>query len=74
MKYKIGDKVKVNKENDNENYEEFKNKILIITYRTNDKNTNGYDEGLHPQGLYSFEDEKGNSIPFSLYDYELQRA
>lgn len=71
MKFNVGDKVKVKRSNDNENYKDFKNKVLIVTYRTNDKKANGYDYGLYPQGLYSFKTEEGENIPYSLYDYEL---
>ena len=31
-KFNIGDKVKVNTHNDNENYNDFRDKILVITH------------------------------------------
>jgi len=63
--FKVGDKVKVSKDNDNENYDEFRNEVLII----NDVVTSGrgYDDGMDGMALYSFDD-----IPFSLYEYELE--
>ena len=72
MKFKIGDKVKVSKNNDNENYNDFRDKVLIITHA--DNKGLGYDPGMYPQGLYSFETENGEEVGFSLYDYELQRC
>jgi len=71
--YKIGDKVKVSSDNDNENYDEFRNKVLIITHvTTSAQEHQAFDEGLSGQGLYDFKDEDGNDIPCSLYDYELE--
>jgi len=75
MTFKIGDKVKVSSENDNENYDDFRNKVLIITHiATSTQEHPGYDEGVSPDALYDFKAEDGNEIPFSLYDYELEDA
>ena len=69
----IGDKVKVSPDNDNDNYDSFRNKILIITHiATSTNDHQGYDEGLNGEALYDFKDEDGNEIPCSLYDYELE--
>ena len=70
MSYNIGQKVKVNKRNDNENYDSFRNKVLIITHK--DRMGRGYDKGMFPEYLYSFKYENGEDCPFSLYDYELE--
>ena len=72
MKYKIGDKVKVNINNDNECYNSFRDKVLIITHA--DNKGLGYDKSIFPQGLYCFKDENDEDIPCSLYDYELEEA
>ena len=70
--YKLCDKVKVSSYNDNENYNDFRDKVLIITdVTTSAQEHQAFDEGLTGQGLYSFKDEDGNDIPCSLYDYEL---
>jgi len=70
---KVGDRVRVNPDNDNENYRAFKNKTLIVTHvATNREEHPFYDEGLKGGKLYDFVDEKGNEIPFSLYDYEIE--
>lgn len=72
--YKLGDKVKVREDNDNENYKDFKNKVLIITsIATSIEEHRGFDTGIN-QPLYDLEDEKGKEIPFSLYEYELETA
>ena len=74
MTYKIGDKVKVSSYNDNENYDDFRNKVLIITHvATSTQEHQGFDEGIGgDEALYDFKDEDGNEIPCSLYDYELE--
>lgn len=72
MTFKIGDKVKVASDNDNQCYDNFRNKILIVTHiATSKEDHQGYDEGLSPEALYDFKDVKGNEIPCSLYEYEL---
>ena len=70
---KIGQKVMVNPDNDNENYNSFKNKVLIITHiARNVKEHQGYDESISPQKLYDLKEAKtGKIIDCSLYDYEL---
>ena len=70
MSFKIGQKVKVAKNNTNENYDNFRNKILIITHKK--REGQGYDKGMFPKYLYSFKYENGEDCPCSLYDYELE--
>lgn len=73
MSFKIGDKVKVSSENDNENYDNFRDKVLIVTDVSKSTDDHqGFDEAMTGQGLYSFEDEAGHDIPCALYDYELE--
>lgn len=73
--YKKGQKVKVNPNNDNENYDSFKNEILIITnVATNEKEHPGFDNSLEGESLYDFVTKSGKQVPFSLYDYELIEA
>lgn len=71
--YKIGDVVKVAPDNDNENYKPFRDKPLKVLHVATNKNQHkGYDDTMDGQGLYDlFDIEKGQIIPFSLYDYEL---
>jgi hypothetical protein len=69
---KIGDKCKVGPENDNENYNSFRDKILIVTYIAKNKDEHpGYDTSVYPQKLYDLKTLKGEQIGCSLYDYEL---
>lgn len=75
-KYKIGDKVKVNPKNDNDLYNSFRNKTLVITHvAKNISEHPGYDNSANPERLYDLKEFKtGKSVPFSLYDYELVRV
>lgn len=75
--FKKGQKVKVSPENDNECYNDFRDKVLIITHvATSTQDHPGYDEGINVKGepkqaLYDLETLSGDSIGCSLYDYEL---
>ena len=68
--YKIGQKVKIAAENDNENYDDFREKVLIITHA--EVGGLGYDSDMHPQKLMCFKTEEGDDVPFSLYEYEVE--
>jgi hypothetical protein len=66
--FKVGDKVKIASDNDNENYDKFRGKTLIVTHVA--KNTDehrGYDDSMEGMALYDF-----RGVPFSLYEYELE--
>ncbi len=68
MKTLIGKKVKVT--SDNDCYDSFRDKILIITHASNSGYF--YDESMYPKMLCDFEDENGNPIPNALYEYEFE--
>lgn len=72
--FEVGDRVKISEYNDNENYNEFRGKLLIITHvATNQDEHPGYDDSMGGEGLYELMvDETGEEVPFSLYDYELE--
>ncbi len=71
--FKKGDFVKVAKENDNNCYDDFRDKKLkIISIATSVKQHQGYDESMDGMPLYDLEDESGNYIDCSLYAYELE--
>lgn len=55
---------------DNENYNPYRDKKLIIVYA--DNKGNGYDMGMYPQLLCDFVCEDGTDFPFALYEYEFQ--
>lgn len=69
----IGDKVRVAKENDNEGYDSFRDKVLVITHVATSRNEHpGYDSTMEGEGLYDLATLDGRSIGSSLYDYELE--
>ena len=70
---KINDRVKVSSENDNEGYNSFRDKVLIITHAASNKDEHpGHDDGMAPEKLYDLKEEKsGKDVNCSLYDYEL---
>ena len=71
--FKVDDRVKVNRDNDNEGYNEFRDKILIVTHvARNVEEHPGYDNGVYPECLYDLETEDGEEVLLSLYDYELE--
>lgn len=75
VNYKKGDKVKISTEVDNESYEEFVGEVLIVTnVATNEEEHPGYDSSVDGQGLYDLKTVSGKEVPFSLYDYELEKV
>lgn len=55
---------------DNENYQEWLGKDLYITYSS--KEGPFYDNSCYPALLCNLEDEFGNEVPFSLYEWEFK--
>jgi hypothetical protein len=75
-KYKIGDGIsegtKVKIVSDNENYEDWTDRVLIVTKCSN--SGRGYDSGMYPEMLCDLMDvDTGEECPFSLYEYELEK-
>lgn len=71
--FNIGDRVMVSKENDNENYNDFRDKVLIVTHVANSiEEHRGYDNSMDGMALYDFETEDGEEIDCSLYEYEIE--
>ena len=81
-KYKKGQQVKINSEGkQNESYEKYFDMPLIITHvATNTKQHRGYDDGLNSSdtkpedrvGLYDLKTLQDETLPFSLYDWEIE--
>lgn len=70
---KIGDRVKIASDNDNDNYDEFRDKVLIVTHiAKSEADHPGYDSSLKGECLMDFETEEGEDVPFSLYEYEIE--
>ncbi len=55
---------------DNDNYDKWRNKTLIITHASN--NGVGYDESAFPAMLCDFKCEDGSEFPCALYEYEFR--
>lgn len=73
--YKIGDKLKISSDNDNENYDEYRDEILVVSsFSTSINDHPGYDESMDGMALYDLELLNGEYFPFSLYEYELEYA
>jgi hypothetical protein len=64
----VGRKAKI--VSDNENYTPYLNKVLTITYASNEGN--GYDNSCYPEMLCDFKMSNGESVPFALYEYEFE--
>lgn len=70
--YKIGDMVEIC--DDNECYMKFRNKVLIVTHIATNKHEHpGYDESMNGMQLMDFVTNKGKTVPFSLYEYEITK-
>jgi hypothetical protein len=64
----LGEKVKII--SDNDNYDNFKDKVLIVTHA--DNTGRGYDDACYPEMLCYFICEDGKCFPFALYEYEFE--
>lgn len=74
MSFRKGQWVKVASDNDNDNYDDFRDKKLkIISVARNTKDHMGYDDSMEGMPLYDLMDAKGNYINCSLYEYELEK-
>ena len=70
--FKLGSKVKVSPDNDNDCYNDFRDKVLIVANVAKDESEHrGYDSSVSPNYLYDLETIEGESVNCSLYDYEL---
>ena len=68
--YKLNDRVLISSQN--ENYELFKDKVLIVTHIAIDESEHpGYDSSMGGEQLMDFVTEDGEEVPFSLYEYEI---
>lgn len=66
-----GDRVMIVRDNDNENYDEFRDMVLVVVNA--ETGGNGYDECMYPEKLMDLiVEETGEDLPFSLYEYEVE--
>jgi hypothetical protein len=71
--YNEGDVVRISSENDNENYDEFRGKNLIVySYACCEQGHPGYDSSMNGMQLLDLKTEDGEEVPFSLYEYEVE--
>ena len=71
--YKVGDKVMVACNNDNDRYEEYRNKTMIITEAYySEEYCSAYDKSMNGMGLFRLELPNGDSVGFMLYEYEIR--
>ena len=72
--YRVGDKVRIVSDNDNENYDSYRGKALrIAKVFTSTKFHPGFDESAG-SALYDLVVAGTNeAVPFSLYDWELEK-
>jgi hypothetical protein len=70
MKNLIGKKVKII--SDNDNYDNFRDEILVITHASN--SGRGYDDSVYPDMLcdFSIKGKPNIEFPFALYEYEFE--
>jgi len=77
----IGNRVKVSVNNDNENYDEFRGKVLIVEeiYLSEEDHMHydyeQFSEDPNSNGMQLVDlttEEDGEDVPFSLYEYELE--
>jgi hypothetical protein len=83
-RFKIGSRVRVSRENDNEIYAPFRGLDLLVTHVSTrympakDFFASGRPEGYHPgfddcgAALYDLKRATGEAIECSLYDWELE--
>lgn len=69
--YSIGDKVVIS--SDNENYDDYRDMVLIVeNIATSENDTCAYDSLMEGMQLMDFTLENGDEFPFSLYEYEVE--
>lgn len=80
-KYKIGQALKIAKDNDNENYDKYRDMVLKVhSIATSKEEHPGFDDGVGEplydltMGSALFAPMPDPILPFSLYEYELEEA
>ena len=73
--YKVGDKVMIAWNNDNDGYKEYRNKTMIITdVYYSEEYCLAYDKSMNGMGLFRLELPNGDSVGFMLYEYEIRQC
>ena len=73
--YKVGDKVMIAWNNDNDGYKGYRNKAMIITDAYySDEYCFAYDKSMNGMGLFRLELPNGDNVGFMLYEYEIRKC
>ena len=73
--YKVGDKVMIACNNDNDRYEEYRNKTMTITDAYySEEYCFAYDKSMNGMGLFRLELPNGDNVGFMLYEYEIRKC
>ena len=67
--FRAGSRVKII--SDNENYVNYIDKTLVVTCV--EVGGLGYDDVMYPQKLMDLKTLEGEDLPFSLYEYEVEK-
>ena len=72
--YKVGDKVMIACNNDNDRYDKYRNKTMIITDAYySEEYCFAYDKSMNGMGLFRLELLNGDSVDCMLYEYEIRK-
>ena len=73
--YKVGDKVMIAWNNDDDGHEECRNKTMIITDAYySEEYCFAYDKSMNGMGLFRLEFPNGDNVGFMLYEYEIRKC
>ena len=73
--YKVGDKVMIARDNDNDGYDKYRNKTMIITDAYySEEYCFAYDNSMNGMGLFRLELLNGDSVDCMLYEYEIRKC
>ena len=73
--YKVGDKVMIAWDNDNDGYDKYRNKTMIITDAYySEEYCFAYDNSMNGMGLFRLELLNGDSVDCMLYEYEIRKC
>ena len=73
--YKVGDKVMIARDNDNDGYDKYRNKTMIITDAYySEEYCFAYDNSMNGMGLFRLELLNGDSVDCILYEYEIRKC
>lgn len=73
--YKVGDKVMIACDNDNDGCDKYRNKTMIITDAYySEEDCFAYDNSMNGMGLFGLELLNGDSVDCMLYEYEIRKC